>query len=98
MNLKKIEASLIMDGLVYFTRKVNSIIGKNGDSLFGLKSVVLRNSGIYVNGTRGSSSCSLTNLDADGKNSYWPIGDRIINSLKPNQNVKRHYMIGFNIF
>lgn len=74
------DAALLIDGLAYFSKRVNTVIGLNMSSLFGLNGVSLRRAEIYVNKSRGIN-CSF-NLDGTNK---WPLGRFILDLLKDNQ-------------
>ena len=72
--------ALLIDGLAYFSRRINPLIGLNMSSLFGLENVSLRRAEIYINKSRGIN-CSF---GLSGKTSKWPLGSFILNNLKAN--------------
>jgi len=78
----KYEAALIMDGLSFFSKKINTIIGQDSNRLFGMTNVSLRKSEIYVNKTKGISC----NYDFSNKNK-WPIGNVVLEQLKKDSHV-----------
>ena len=83
------DAAMLIDGLAYFSKRVNTVIGLNMSSLFGLNGVSLRRAEIYVNKSRGIN-CSF-NLDDTNK---WPLGRFILDLLKDNQeNVRKKLRI-----
>jgi hypothetical protein len=75
----KSDAALLMDGLIYFSKIINPLVGTNMTSLFGMESVSLRRTEIYVNKTRGIE-CTY-NLEGSKK---WPLGKFILDHLKRN--------------
>jgi hypothetical protein len=52
------DAALLIDALVYFSKKINSIIGLNMSRLFGMENVSLRRAEIYIGKNKG---CFLFN-------------------------------------
>ena len=72
-----------MDGLAYFSKRINSVIGTNMSKLFGMENVSLRRAEIYVNKSKG------INCTYDFKESVeWPLGKHVLNHLKSDREVK----------
>lgn len=76
----KNDAALLIDGLAYFSKRVNSMIGLNMSALFGINGVSLRRAEIYVNKSRGIN-CSYDLKDTK----KWPLGRYILDLLKSNE-------------
>ena len=76
------DAALIIDGLAYFSKRINSVIGTNMSKLFGMENVSLRRAEIYVNKSKG------INCTYDFKESVeWPLGIQVLNQLKDDREV-----------
>ncbi len=71
-----------MDGLSFFSKQINTIIGQDNNRLFGMTNVSLRKSEIYVNKSKGINC----NYDFSNKNN-WPIGNVVLEQLKKDSNV-----------
>ena len=80
--------ALLIDGLVFFSKRINPLIGANMSSLFGMENVSLRRAEIYVNKNRGIN-CSF---DPNNKQYKWPLGSFILNNLKSNTVKKIKYI------
>lgn len=76
---KKHDAALLIDGLFYMSKKVNSIVGNNMTTLFGQENISLRRSEIYINKNKGTKcSFELTSSNT----SKWALGNYILTNLK----------------
>lgn len=73
---------LFIDSLVFFNKHIHQLIGKDMNRLFGLNNVVLKNSEIYVNNTRGLECAPNSDM------AKWPLGKIVIQNLK---NVKKKF-------
>jgi hypothetical protein len=72
-----------MDGLAYFSKRINSVIGTNMSQLFGLENISLRRAEIYVNKSKG------INCTYDFKESVeWSLGYQVLNQLKSDREVR----------
>lgn len=69
---------MLVDALFYFTKKINSMIGSNENALFELNQVSIKDSEIYINGTRGIP-CSFGSMTESNR---WPFGNFIVDNLK----------------
>jgi hypothetical protein len=73
-----------MDGLAYFSKKINAVIGTNMSKLFGIDNISLRRAEIYVNKNKGIN-CSYDFSDKF----EWPLGRLVLNQLKNDKEVKK---------
>lgn len=80
----KYRAMLFIDSLVFFNKHIHQLIGKDMNRLFGLNNVILKNSEIYVNNTRGLDCAPNSDM------AKWPLGKIVIQNLK---NVKKNLII-----
>ena len=67
----------MIDGLAYFSKRLNAVIGMNMSRLFGLDNVSLRRAEIYINNSKGIN-CSFD----FSKSTKWPLGKYIVDELK----------------
>jgi hypothetical protein len=74
-----------MDGLMYFSRIINPLIGTNMSSLFGMENVWLKRTEIYVNKSKGIE-CTY-NLEGSKK---WSLGKFVLDHLKKNHDEVCH--------
>ena len=73
---KKYEAALLIDGICFFSKRINSLIGSNMSRLFNMENISLRRAEIYVNINKGIN-CSY---DVRKRNK-WILGNFVINQL-----------------
>lgn len=69
----------MIDGLVYFSKRINSLIGFNMSTLFGMSDVSLRRAEIYIKKSKGIN-CSYDL----GNSAKWPLGKFVLDHLKSN--------------
>ena len=68
---------MIIDGLAYFVKRINALVGLNMSRLFGMENVSLRRGEIYVNKSKGIN-CSYEMRNTN----RWPMGRLIVEQLR----------------
>ena len=72
---QKYKYILAIDALLMFCNRMNAIIGKDVNKLFGVEGIQLRKSEVFYNDKKGVT-CSFDNTTAD-----WPIGKIVLDAV-----------------